>query len=212
MKRLTALVLFLLVSLTLVAQEKPKPAAPAREPGLYATLDTSMGKIVIKLYEKESPKTVENFAGLATGKTSWRHPKTSQRMAGKPYFDGIIFHRVIPNFMVQTGDPAGTGTGGPGYTIPDEFDPALKYDRPGRLGMANAGPNTGGSQFFITHVPTPHLNGKHTIFGQVMEGQEVVVAIGNVARDPADKPLKPVTLNKVTIERVGPAPTPAAPK
>ena len=191
-----------------LAQEKPMPQLE-RDPGLYATLETSMGKIVIQLFEKETPKTIENFVGLATGKKPWTHPGTGQRMVNKPYFEGVIFHRVIPEFMIQTGDPTGTGTGGPGYTIPDEFSPKLKFDRPGRLGMANIGqPNTGGAQFFITHVPTSYLNNKHTVFGQVIEGQEVVTAIGKVPRDPRDKPLKPVTILKVTIERVEVPPEP----
>jgi cyclophilin family peptidyl-prolyl cis-trans isomerase len=196
----------LLATLGLPAQEKP---VSDRDPGLYATLETSMGSIVIYLFEKEAPKTVENFVDLATGKKPWTHPRTGQRMVNKPYFDGLIFHRVIPGFMIQTGDPLGIGTGGPGYTIPDEFDPKLKYDRPGRLGMANIGqPNTGGAQFFITHAPTPHLTGKHTIFAQVIEGQDVVNAIGKVPRDAADKPKNPVTILKVTIERVGAPPAP----
>lgn len=175
---------------------------PAREPGLYATLETSLGKIVLVLFEKEVPKTVENFVGLATGQKPWTHPGTRQGMSNTPYFEGLIFHRVIPDFMIQTGDPLGIGTGGPGYTIPDEFHPSLKFDRTGRVGMANAGPNTGGSQFFITHGPTAWLNNKHTIFGQVVEGQEVVQAIGQVPRGPQDRPLKPVTILKVTLERV----------
>lgn len=186
----------------LAAQEKPVPELE-RDPGLYATLETSMGKIVIYLFEQATPKTVENFVGLATGKKAWTHPRTGQRMENKPYFDGVIFHRVIPDFMIQTGDPLGTGTGGPGYTIPDEFQPNLKFDRPGRLGMANIGqPNTGGAQFFITHRATSWLNGKHTIFGQVVEGQDVVNAIGKVPRDANDKPRQPVVIHKVTIERV----------
>ncbi|MFQ5695628.1 MAG: peptidylprolyl isomerase [Terriglobia bacterium] len=201
--------LFLLFLVAAAGTARPQGTAE-REPGLYATLDTSMGKIVIKLFEKDTPQTVENFVGLATGQKLWTHPGTRQRMVGKRYYDGVIFHRVIPNFMIQTGDPTGTGTGEPGYTIPDEFLPGLRFDRPGRVGMANAGPNTGGSQFFIAHTPLPSLNGKHTIFGQVVEGQSVVVAIGNVPRDPRDKPRAPVTINKVTIERVAPAPADAS--
>ena len=195
------LVLALTMPSGLAGQEKPVPELE-RDPGLYATLETSMGKIVIQLFEKSAPKTVENFVGLATGKKAWTHLRTGERMVNKPFFDGVIFHRVIPDFMIQTGDPLGTGTGGPGYTIPDEFKPDLKFDRPGRVGMANAGPNTGGSQFFITHRATPHLNNKHTIFGQVIEGQEVVTAIAQVPRDRSDRPLQPVTILKVTIERV----------
>lgn len=200
--------LALLATLGLAAQEDAMPELE-RDPGLYATLETSMGKIVIYLFKKATPKTVENFVGLATGEKPWTHPRTRRQMVNKPYYDGLIFHRVIPDFMIQTGDPLGTGSGGPGFTIPDEFDPRLKFDRPGRLGMANIGqPNTGGAQFFITHRPTPHLNNKHTIFGQVLEGQDVVNAIGKVPRDPNDKPRKPVTILKVTIERVEEPPAP----
>ena len=178
-------------------------SAPDRKPGVYATLDTTLGKIVVQLFEKEAPLTVANFIELATGKKAWQHPATGQRMVGKPHFDGVLFHRVIPRFMIQTGDPLGTGTGGPGYTIPDEFTSKLKFDRPGRLGMANIGqPNTGGAQFFITHGPTPHLDGKHTIFGQVVEGMDVVKKIARVPKGANDKPSTPVVMQKVTIERV----------
>ena len=172
-----------------------------RKPGLYATFETSLGKIVCELYEKEAPKTVANFVGLAKGTKEWTDPKTGQKVK-KPFYDGLIFHRVIPNFMIQTGCPLGNGMGGPGYQFGDEFDPSLKFDKPGRLAMANSGPNTNGSQFFITHVPTPHLNGKHTIFGQVIEGQDIVTKIGAVPRDTRDKPLTPVVIKKLTIERV----------
>ena len=157
------------------------PAAPpAREPGLYATIKTSMGDITVKFYEKEAPITVRNFVGLASGAKAWKDPKTGQ-MVKRPLYNGTIFHRVIPGFMIQGGDPLGTGMGDGGFTIPDEFSPNLKFDVPGRLAMANIGqPHTGGSQFFITVVPTPHLNGKHTIFGQVIEGQDVVTKIVQV--------------------------------
>ena len=168
---------------------------------LFATLETTMGNIRIQLYETESPKTVENFVGLATGEKEWKDPVSGEAMTGKPYFEGIIFHRVIPDFMIQTGDPTGTGMGGPGYNIPDEFDSRLKFDRPGVLGMANSGPNTGGSQFFITHRDTSHLNGKHTIFGQVVEGQDIVVAMAAVDRDGSDKPRTDIVIKKVVIER-----------
>ena len=202
MKKL-AVMLCLVLGLGLAsAQEKEKPAKSAREPGLYATFDTTMGKIVVKLYEKEAPKTVRNFVDLATGKKAWTDAKTKQSVTGKPLYDGIMFHRVIPNFMIQTGAHLPDGGARIAANIPDEFGPGLKHDRPGRLSMANAGPNTGSSQFFITTVPTPWLDGKHAIFGQVIEGQDVVTAIGNVQRDPTDKPLKPVLINKVTINRV----------
>ncbi len=202
--RKLAVMLCLVLSLSLVsAQEKSKTAkAAAREPGLYAIFDTTMGKIVVKLFEKEAPKTVANFVDLATGKKAWTDSKAKQSVTGKPIYDGISFHRVIPDFMIQTGAHMPDGSFRLAANIPDEFGPGLKHDKPGILSMANAGPNTGNSQFFITHRATPHLDGKHAIFGRVVEGQDVVVAIGNVQRGPGDKPLKPVLINKVTIERV----------
>ena len=209
MKRFLVVCLLLAVPLVLAAPQQAPPNAPAREPGLYATLDTSMGKIVIRLFEEESPKTVASFVALATGQKGWQE-STGAVVRGKPFYDGIIFHRVIPNFMIQTGAHLPDGGYRSSAKIPDEFESGLKFDRPGRLGMANAGPNTGSSQFFITHAATPHLNGKHTVFGQVVEGQDVVVAIGNVSRDAEDKPRSAVLLKKVILERVGPAPTPAA--
>jgi peptidyl-prolyl cis-trans isomerase A (cyclophilin A) len=188
-------------------------AAPAREPGLYATIKTSMGDITVKLFEKEAPITVKNFVGLATGAKAWKDPKTGT-MVKRPLYAGTIFHRVIPNFMIQGGDPLGTGMGDPGFTIADEFVPTLKFDVPGRLAMANIGqPHTGGSQFFITVGPTPHLNGKHTIFGQVIEGQDVVAKITQVQRNGDDKPLTPVKIVSIAIKREGSPPAaPAAKK
>jgi cyclophilin family peptidyl-prolyl cis-trans isomerase len=184
-------------------------AAPAQEPGLYATFNTSMGAITVKLFEKEAPITVKNFAALARGAKEWKDPKTGQ-MVKRPLYSGTVFHRVIPNFMIQGGDPLGTGMGDPGFTIPDEFVSTLKFDIPGRLAMANIGqPHTGGSQFFITEVPTPHLNGKHTIFGQVIQGQELVPKITHVPANAENKPLTPVKLVSVVIKRVGPPPAPA---
>jgi peptidyl-prolyl cis-trans isomerase A (cyclophilin A) len=169
--------------------------------------ETSMGTIHCKLFEKEAPVAVRTIVGLALGTKSYVDPKTKQTVAGKRFYDGLIFHRVIPRFMIQGGDPLGTGEGGPegpGFPFDDEFLPGLRFDVPGRLAMANAGPRTNGSQFFITETPTPYLTGKHTIFGQC-EDLELVKAI---ARVPAadDRPLKPVVIRKVAIERVGPAP------
>jgi len=199
-----------LLPLGLAAQQTPaQESKPARENGLYATIQVShggqpMGAIVFKLYELESPVTVRNFVDLALGRKAWTDPKTGARVR-RPLYNGLTFHRVIPGFMIQGGDPLGNGTGGTDV-IKDEFHPSLKFDIPGRVAMANAGPNTGSCQFFITEAPTPHLNGKHTIFGQVVEGQELVGKIARAPRDSRDKPLTPVVMTKVTIERVGPVP------
>jgi peptidyl-prolyl cis-trans isomerase A (cyclophilin A) len=165
---------------------------------LFAKFETTQGTIVVKLFEKEAPKTVANFVGLAEGTKEWTDPKTGQKVK-KPLYDGLVFHRVIPDFMIQGGDPMGTGRGGPGYTFGDEFNPALKFDRPGMLAMANAGPNTNGSQFFITDAPTPWLNNHHTIFGEVTEGLDVVKKIANVPTGPGDRPKTPVVITKLTI-------------
>jgi peptidyl-prolyl cis-trans isomerase A (cyclophilin A) len=173
-----------------------------------------MGRITCKLYEKQAPITVANFIGLAQGTKPWTDPVSKQKMTGKPFYNGTTFHRVIPEFMIQGGDPTATGTGDPGYMFEDEFDPNLNFDVPGRLAMANSGPATNGSQFFITEVPTEHLNQKHTIFGQCdQESLSVVKAIARVQRDPDDKPVQPVTLIKVTIVQAGQPmpPAPAAP-
>ena len=143
---------------------------------LYAVFQTSRGNITIKLLERDAPKTVENFVGLANGQRDWIDPRTGQKSKARLY-DGTSFHRVIPQFMIQGGDPLGTGTGGPGYKFEDEFQSGRKFDRPGLLAMANAGPNTNGSQFFITEVATPHLNGRHTIFGEVIKGGDLVPQI-----------------------------------
>jgi peptidyl-prolyl cis-trans isomerase A (cyclophilin A) len=185
------------------ATEAPKPATPARENGLYATIVTSMGSITVRLYEKESPITVKNFMDLSLGRKLWTDPKTGQRTK-RPLYPGTIFHRVIPGFMIQGGDPTGTGMGGTD-TIPDEFNPALSFDSPGKLAMANAGPGTGSCQFFITEVPTPHLDGRHTIFGQVVEGQDVVGQIVRVPRNEENnRPNTPVKIIRITFQRVGP--------
>jgi peptidyl-prolyl cis-trans isomerase A (cyclophilin A) len=174
----------------------------ARQPGTYATFNTSEGTIVCRLFEKEAPKTVLNFIELAEGKREWTHPNTRKKSKDRLY-DGTIFHRVIPNFMIQGGDPAGNGMGGPGYQFEDETKgSSYKFDKAGKLAMANAGPNTNGSQFFITVAPTTWLTGKHTIFGEVVEGQDVVDKIANVPRSRQDKPNKDVVLQSVAIERV----------
>ncbi len=173
----------------------------AREPGLYATFETTEGTVVCRLFEKDAPNTVKNFVELAEGKREWTHPVTRKKSTDRLY-DGTIFHRVIPNFMIQGGDPAGSGFGGPGYQFADETKGSPhKFDRPGKLAMANAGPNTNGSQFFITVAPTPWLTGNHTIFGEVVEGQDVVEKIVNVPRNRQDKPNKDVKINMVTVER-----------
>jgi len=166
---------------------------------LTATLNTSQGPIVIRLLPDYAPKTVRNFVDLAQGGREWTDPRTRNATTGRLY-DGTIFHRVIPNFMIQGGDPLGTGTGGPGYQFADEFHPDLAFDRPYLLAMANAGPGTNGSQFFITTVPTPHLNRKHTIFGEVIEGQDVVDEISRAATDRRDRPVKDVVVESVVIE------------
>ncbi len=174
----------------------------ALAPGTYAVFGTSEGKITVRLFEADAPVTVKNFIELAEGAREWMHPATRAKSKDKLY-DGTIFHRVIPNFMIQGGDPAGNGMGGPGYRFEDETKGSPhKFDKPGKLAMANSGPGTNGSQFFITVAPTPWLTGNHTIFGEVVEGQDVVVKISMVARNSQDKPNKPVVLESVTIDRV----------
>jgi peptidyl-prolyl cis-trans isomerase A (cyclophilin A) len=170
--------------------------------GTYAVFTTTEGKITVRLLESDAPITVKNFVELAEGAKEWTHPVTRAKSQNKLY-DGTIFHRVIPDFMIQGGDPAGTGMGGPGYRFQDETKGSRhSFDKPGKLAMANAGPGTNGSQFFITVAATPWLTGNHTIFGEVVEGQDVVVAISKVARNAQDKPHKPVVVESVTIERV----------
>jgi len=172
----------------------------ARAAGTYAIFETSLGTIVCKLFDKEAPKTVENFIGLAEGTKEFSNAMTGQKEK-RPYYDGLTFHRVIPQFMIQGGCPRGDGRGGPGFTFQDEFHPSLRHSKAGKLSMANAGPGTNGSQFFITVAATPHLDNRHTIFGEVVEGQEVADKISNIARDAMDRPRVPVTM-KVKIERV----------
>jgi peptidyl-prolyl cis-trans isomerase A (cyclophilin A) len=187
----------------------PQPTGPT------AVLDTSMGRITCKLYSKEAPETVANFIGLAEGTKDWTDPRTKAKVHGKALYNGTTFHRVIPEFMIQGGDPLGDGTGDPGYFFKDEFNPDLNFDVAGRLAMANSGPDTNGSQFFITEVPTEHLNQKHTIFGQCDEHSVLVVqSIARVERDGNDKPTEPVVLKKVTIVQDGqpmPPPLPSPP-
>lgn len=173
----------------------------SRAPGTYAIFETSQGNIVIRLLEKEAPKTVANFVGLAEGAKEFTDPKTGKKVK-QPFYNGLTFHRVIPNFMIQGGCPLGTGTGDPGYKFSDEFHPSLKHDKAGKLSMANSGPNTNGSQFFVTVAATPWLDNKHTIFGAVIEGQDVADKISKLPRDSGDRPRQGVTLQKVRIERV----------
>ena len=165
----------------------------------YATLKTTQGDIVIHLFPNHAPKTVENFVGLAQGTKEYQVPETGKK-SPEPFYDGLGFHRVIDGFMIQGGCPLGTGTGGPGYTFKDEFHPELQFSKPYLLAMANAGPGTNGSQFFITTVPTPHLSNRHTIFGEVIEGQDVVEAISRAETDRRDRPVKDVVLESVEIE------------
>jgi peptidyl-prolyl cis-trans isomerase A (cyclophilin A) len=172
-----------------------------RPAGTYAIFDTTEGTIVCRLFEKETPNTVANFVGLAEGSKEFRDEKSGQRVQ-RPFYDGLVFHRVIPKFMIQGGCPAGIGTGGPGYKFADEFHPKLRHDKPGKLSMANAGPNTNGSQFFITVAATPWLDNHHSIFGEVVEGQDVADKISNLPRDRQDRPLEAVVIRKLTIERI----------
>jgi len=173
----------------------------SRPAGTYAIFETSLGNVVIKLLDKEAPKTVENFVGLAEGTKEFTNEKTGKKEQ-RPFYDGLIFHRVIPDFMIQGGCPQGTGMGRPGYKFADEFHPSLKHSKPGKLSMANSGPNTNGSQFFITVAATPWLDNRHTVFGQVVEGQDVANKISTVPRDRSDRPNTPVTIDRVKIERV----------
>jgi peptidyl-prolyl cis-trans isomerase A (cyclophilin A) len=191
-----------------VFAQAPQPAAPPRPDGLYATFQTSMGTIVAQLFEKETPLTVQNFVGLAKGTKPWLDPRT-KTMVRKPLYNGLIFHRVMLDVMIQSGDPSGTGEGTAGIKLKDEFRPGLKFDKPGRLAMANTGePNSGSCQWFITQAsPIPSYDGFYTIFGQVVEGQDVVKAISRLpAVPPNNRPKNPPRLIGVTIDRVGPPP------
>ncbi len=211
---------------------EPPPQAPAPLPdapsaaahtvaaavptGPVVLFDTTMGRLTCQLFTDEAPVTSANFVGLATGTKPWTDPATHQPMKNKPFYNGTQFHRVIPGFMIQGGDPLGNGMGDAGFYIPDEVSPALRFDVPGRLAMANGGPNTNSSQFFVTEVPKPELNGHYSIFGQCDPHSVLIVAsIARVERNPDDKPYTPVLINKVTVLQPGqpvpPDPTPAAP-
>jgi peptidyl-prolyl cis-trans isomerase A (cyclophilin A) len=195
------------------------PDAPQATPeamivpnGPYVVMDTSMGRITCQFYQKQAPKAVANFIALAQGTKDWTDPTTNKVQHHKRYYDGTTFHRVIPEFMIQGGDPAGTGMGGPGYAFDDEFDPNLNFDRPGRLALANSGPNTNGSQFFITELPFESGNQHYVIFGQCDDASvDVVKAIARVQRDANDKPSSPVVLQRVTIFDQFPPPVPPPP-
>jgi peptidyl-prolyl cis-trans isomerase A (cyclophilin A) len=213
---LAAVLAVSLVSIVAAQDAKPAESVPdapqataaamTQPNGPTAVLDTSMGRITCQFFQKQAPTAVANFIGLAEGTKDWTDPETKKKMRGKKYFDGTTFHRVIPEFMIQGGDPTGTGTGDPGYSFNDEFDPNLNFDRPGRLAMANSGPNTNGGQFFITEQGYESLNQHYTLFGQCDDASvEVVKAIARVQRDSNDKPLSPVVLKKVTIVREGQA-------
>jgi len=189
-------VLAVSVGTALAGQAKEKPL----KPGIYAHFETTEGSFTVKFLEKEAPKTVANFVGLAEGTIE---PITGKPGKSKPYYDGLTFHRIMDGFMIQGGDPTGTGTGGVGYQFADEFHPKLRFTKAGVVAMANIGrPNTNGSQFFVTLAPTEHLNDKHSIFGEVVEGMDVVSRIGKVKTGPNNRPLTPVIMKKVTIERV----------
>ena len=192
--------IFLMTALLISASHGFSAETTKKKGPLYATLKTSMGDIVIQLFDDKAPKTVANFVGLATGTREWVDPKTQEKVK-RPLYNGTIFHRVIPGFMIQGGDPLGNGTGGPGYRFEDEFHPDLRHTKGGVLSMANAGANTNGSQFFITLAPTLHLDNRHSVFGAVVKGEEVVIAIGNVPRNPNDRPVKEVVLKEVIITR-----------
>jgi len=188
--------IILAASLAVAGQE-----AAAKKPGkVYAHFTTNLGKFTVELFEKDAPKTVANFVGLAEGTKEWTDPKTGAKVK-KPLYEGLIFHRVINGFMIQGGDPLGQGIGGPGYKFEDEFSPKLRHSKEGILSMANSGPNTNGSQFFITLGPTSHLDNKHSVFGEVVEGMDVVRKIGATPVGAGDRPVTPVTMS-VKIERV----------
>jgi peptidyl-prolyl cis-trans isomerase A (cyclophilin A) len=190
----------LALALVLLAQgQVPLTKESKLTPGTYARFSTTEGEFTVRLFEDRAPLTVANFTGLAEGT---KDPATGKPGQVKPFYDGLIFHRVIEGFMIQGGDPQGNGRGGPNYTFADEFDSKVGFDRPGLLAMANRGPNTNGSQFFITLAPTGWLTGKHTIFGEVVEGLDIVMKIGSVKTGPGDRPATPVAISKLAIVRV----------
>lgn len=178
---------------------KKKDTAKGKGKKMFAIMETTLGTFKVQLFPDKAPKTVENFVGLAKGTKEWTDPKTNKKVK-KPLYDGTVFHRVIKGFMIQGGDPQGNGTGGPGFQFGDEFSPDLRHSKPGILSMANAGPGTNGSQFFVTVAPTPHLNDKHSIFGEVVEGMDVVMKISETKTGPGDKPVEPVVLKSVKIQ------------
>ncbi|WP_415063108.1 peptidylprolyl isomerase [Bdellovibrio sp.] len=186
-----------------VKEETKKAAKGTAKKGkeMFALFETSKGNFKVKLLSDKAPKTVENFVGLVEGTKEWTDPKTGSKVK-KPFYDGLVFHRVIKDFMIQGGCPLGNGTGGPGYRFEDEFTPGQqKHDKPGILSMANAGPNTNGSQFFVTTVPTPWLDGRHTVFGEVVEGMDVVHSIENSKTGPMDRPAEAVVIKHIKIEK-----------
>ena len=192
-----SLLLFAAFGAPIVAVQKGDTAVPT---GTYAVFTTSDGNFTVRLFDQEAPKTVENFVGLATGTKEWTDPRSNKKVK-QPYYDGIVFHRVIEGFMIQGGDPLGQGIGGPGYTFADEFHPKLRHNKAGILSMANRGPNTNGGQFFITLGPTPHLDDRHSVFGEVVEGMDVIKKIGSTATDGRDRPVKDVVITSVKIEK-----------
>ncbi|RKH42051.1 peptidylprolyl isomerase [Corallococcus llansteffanensis] len=172
---------------------------------LFAAFNTTEGRIVVRLLPQDAPRTVENFVGLATGEKAWTHPITSEAMHGRPLYDGTLLFRCIKDFMIQGGDPSSRGNGGPGFRFEDEFQGGRRFDKKGVLAMGNTGPNTNGSQFFITAAPTPHLNNRHTIFGEVVEGQDVVDRIANeLPKDSNDRPRRDVRIQTLTISTARP--------
>lgn len=191
--------LFQWIFLGLFSQASFAPASAQAATEKKAVITTNLGTITVKLFPERAPKTVANFVGLADGSKEWTDPRTHKAQKGKSLYNGTIFHRVIPQFMIQGGDPLGEGIGGPGYQFADETAPTDRFDKPGILAMANAGPNTNGSQFFITVKATPWLNGRHTIFGEVVQGMDIVEKISKVSRDSRDKPETPVVIEKVSI-------------